>query len=148
VNASDPQPPLAVAALSQSNVAADDPRSTADDALDEALEASFPASDPAANTVETGIRLGPVSAIEVTDNTALNRFELVIGTETAFLAYERARGSLVLVHTEVPASWRGLGFGQALVKGAIEIGRKGGLRIVAVCPFVRAYLQRHPAGRD
>ena len=127
----------------------DDPRSTPDDALDEALEESFPASDSAANTVETGIRLGPVSTIaEVTDNTALNRFELAIGAETAFLVYERARGSLVLVHTEVPASRRGLGFGQALVKGALEIGRKEGSRIVAVCPFVRAYLQRHPAGRD
>jgi hypothetical protein len=31
-----------------------------------------------------------------------------------------------------------------LVKAAIDSARAEGLRIIAVCPFVRAYLRRHP----
>jgi len=30
-----------------------------DEKIDEAIEETFPASDPPANTVETGIRIGP-----------------------------------------------------------------------------------------
>jgi predicted GNAT family acetyltransferase len=49
------------------------------------------------------------------------------------------------VHTEVPEELRGRRVGDTLVKAALEAGRAAGLRIVAVCPFVRAYLRKHPA---
>jgi len=44
----------------------------------------------------------------------------------------------------VPASLRGRHLGDRLVEGAIEHARGQGLRIVAVCPFVRTYLRKHP----
>jgi predicted GNAT family acetyltransferase len=123
----------------------DDQRSTENRELDEALEESFPASDPPANTVETGVRVGSTTAVgPVTNNTTSRRFELTIGDDTAFLVYDRTPGSLVLVHTEVPAPFRGEHFGEALVKAAIDYGRAERLRIVAVCPFARAYLRKHP----
>ena len=123
----------------------DDQRSTENRELDEALEESFPASDPPANTVETGVRVGSTSpAAPVTNNATLRRFELMIGDDTAFLAYDRTPESLILIHTEVPAPFRGEHFGEALVKAAIEYGRAEHLRIVAVCPFARAYLRKHP----
>jgi predicted GNAT family acetyltransferase len=80
----------------------------------------------------------------VTDNPALSRFELRVDGLIAFLAYERAPGSIRMLHTEVPEAFRGRGVGAALVKGALESARASGFRVVAVCPFVRAYLLKHP----
>jgi predicted GNAT family acetyltransferase len=80
---------------------------------------------------------------DVIDNPALSRFELAVNGETAVLVYERTPTALRLVHTEVPAAFRGRGFGEQLVKAAMERGRADGLAIVAICPFVRAYLRKH-----
>jgi predicted GNAT family acetyltransferase len=129
----------------------DDSRSPAESKLDEALEETFPASDPPANTVETGIRTGgapPSAHGSVTDNRAKNRFELSMNGDTAFLLYERTDDTLTLVHTEVPTTMRGLHVGDALVEAALEDARSARLRIVAVCPFVRAYMRKHPAAFD
>lgn len=126
-----------------------DPTSSADSKLDEALQESFPASDPAANTVETGIRIGavPAAAASVTDDPARHRFELALDGGTAFLLYERTDDALRLIHTEVPAHLRGHHVGETLVEAALQSARSSGLRIVAVCPFVTAYMRKHPAVR-
>lgn len=80
----------------------------------------------------------------VTDNPLKNRFELSSNGETAFLLYERTDGTLTLIHTEVPTALRGHHIGEALVEGALASARSEGLRVVAICPFVRAYMRRHP----
>jgi len=117
------------------------------EALDETLEETFPASDAPANTVETGIRVGelPVPNEAVADNQADRRFELTVDGLTAFLLYECTNDTLRLVHTEVPEGLRGRRIGETLVRAALDAGHAAGLRIVAVCPFVRAYLKRHPS---
>lgn len=120
--------------------------SKADREIDEALEETFPASDAPANTVETGIRTGDSSLsgpVPVLDNPGRHRFELTVDGHTAFLAYERTRDALMLVHTEVPEPLRGRHIGDALVNAALDAGRSDGLRIVVVCPFARAYLRKH-----
>lgn len=125
----------------------DTPRPQADDLLDGTLEETFPASDPPANTVETGIGLiSADSAADdiVTDNREADRFELVKDGELAFLSYERKPDAMVFVHTDVPPSLRGSHVGRRLVKAGLDAARAEGLRIVAVCPFVRAYLRSHP----
>jgi uncharacterized protein len=81
---------------------------------------------------------------DVIDNPERSRFELAVNGETAILVYERTPTALRLIHTEVPEALRGRGFGELLVKAALERGRADGLSIVAICPFVRAYLRRHP----
>lgn len=115
-----------------------------DDKLDETIEETFPASDPPANTPETGIRLSPAGDVPVSDNAAHSRFELTVDGRTAYLTYERSHDTLTLVHTEVPPEIRGRHLGDRLVDAALQAGRSAGLRIVVVCPFARAYLQRHP----
>jgi len=78
----------------------------------------------------------------IVDNRAQNQFELTVDGQTAFLAYERRGKTLALIHTEVPPSLRGRHLGEALVDAALEAAHTDGLRVVAVCPFARAYLRR------
>ena len=78
------------------------------------------------------------------DNATTHRFELQVDGQVAFLDYERSDGVLTLIHTEVPEALRGRHIGERLVKGALDAGRAEGSRIVTVCPFVRAYLRKHP----
>jgi predicted GNAT family acetyltransferase len=126
---------------------ADDERSARDRELDEALEETFPASDAPANTVATGTRVGSAPPThEVTDNRRASQFELVVDGQTAVLVYERTPTSLVLVHTEVPPSVRGRHIASTLTKAALDSADAEGLHVVAVCPFVRAYLRKHPRG--
>jgi hypothetical protein len=125
----------------------DENRSARDRALDETLEETFPASDAPANTVETGIHVGPAPPLPhaVIDNREASRFELVVDGQTAFLKYERTPTSLVLVHTEVPPSLRGHHLGDALAKAALDAAHAERLQPVVVCPFVKAYLRKHPS---
>jgi uncharacterized protein len=80
----------------------------------------------------------------IVDNPGENRFELVVDGETAFLAYERTPTSLVLIHTEVPPALGGRHLGDALAKYGIDQARAEGRQLVVVCPFVRAFLRKHP----
>ena len=119
-----------------------------DDKLDETLEETFPASDAPANTVSTGVHLdvesAPSSDTDVQDRREANRFETVVGGQVAYLSYERRPDAMVFLHTEVPESLRGRGIAARLAKAALTSARAEGLRLVAVCPYVRTYLRRHP----
>jgi uncharacterized protein len=80
----------------------------------------------------------------VRDNTERNRFELDADGHIAFSNYKRSDGLLTILHTEVPKELEGRGIGSALVRGLLEIARAQGLKVHAVCPFVKSYLDRHP----
>lgn len=113
--------------------------------LDETLDETFPASDAPANTTETGIRIGTTEEdLIVRDNRAASRFEVVTDGHVSFLQYKRRPGDIVLIHTEVPDALRGRGIGTVLARGALTAVQAEGLPIVVICPFVRAFLRRHP----
>jgi uncharacterized protein len=80
----------------------------------------------------------------VIDNRSARQFELAVDGQTAVLVYERRPESLVLVHTEVPPSLRGRDIASTLAKAALDTAEVEGLRVVALCPFVKAYLRKHP----
>ena len=82
--------------------------------------------------------------IQVQNNEAASRFEVTRGVELAVLDYRRQGNQIVLVHTGVPPALEGQGVGSALAKTALEFARQNGLVVVPQCPFVRAYLKRHP----
>jgi predicted GNAT family acetyltransferase len=114
--------------------------------LDHTIEESFPASDPPANTVVTGVRVGPVEFV-VRDNPEMSRLETEVGGQLATLRYERHPHAVVLVETDVPPALRGRGIANTLAKWAIETAERDGLRVVAACPFVQAYMRRHTRSR-
>jgi uncharacterized protein len=87
--------------------------------------------------------------VTVRDNAEELRYEALVDGKVAGLLFYRAReGELVLVHTEVAGEFEGQGIGGRLVAGALDDIRARGLRIVPICPFVKAYLQRHPEYTD
>lgn len=55
---------------------------------------------------------------------------------------------ITLVHTEVDPSAEGTGVGSQLVKGALDDIRVRGLGLVPLCPFVAAFIRRHPEYDD
>jgi hypothetical protein len=84
----------------------------------------------------------------VRDNTERHRFELDADGQVAFSNYTRAGGVITFMHTEVPAELNGRGIGSALVRGALDLARAQGLKVKAQCPFVKAYLDKHPEYSD
>jgi predicted GNAT family acetyltransferase len=117
------------------------------DNLDHTIEESFPASDAPSNTVVTGVRVGPSTELVVRDNPEESRLETELEGQLATLTYERHPHAVVLVETAVPPALRGRGVANALAKWAIDTAERDGLRVVAVCPFVRAYVQRRAQSR-
>jgi predicted GNAT family acetyltransferase len=54
----------------------------------------------------------------------------------------------VFTHTEVDPAFEGHGIGSALAAGALDDARRRGLVVVPSCPFIRAYITRHPEYAD
>jgi len=84
----------------------------------------------------------------VRDNTALAPFELDDGGVTAFLTYTFAGNVITLVHTETPVAARGRGLASRLIEGVLQTARARGRKVMPVCSFVRAYLDKHSEYRD
>ena len=84
----------------------------------------------------------------VRDNTERNRFELDADGHIAFSNYKRADGVLTILHTEVPKALEGHGIGSALIRGVLDIARSQGQKVIAVCPFAKSYIERHPEYAD
>ena len=80
---------------------------------------------------------------EVRDNPEEGRFELKIEKQPAFVYYMTGPGVITLTHTDVPLVLSGKGVGSRLIKGALDQVRARGLKVVAECPFVAAYIARH-----
>lgn len=83
------------------------------------------------------------------DNPKRHRLEIDLGNgEFAFAAYNLLPGAIRFHHTEVPDSHGGRGLGTALVRAGLAAARERGLKVIPICPFVRAYLKKHPEEQD
>jgi len=103
------------------------------------------ATDP--HNVDRTTKEGSVSD-DVHQNIDDNRFELDINGAVAAAYYDLAPGIITFTHTEVPAELNGRGIGSQLIKGALDAVRAQGLKVVATCPFVRAYIEKHAEYSD
>ncbi len=87
--------------------------------------------------------------MQLSNNKREFRFEgLFENGEKATLEYRWLKGSMVLMHTLVPASLSGKGAGSALVKYVLGHAREHHLKIIVYCPFVAKYMQSHPEYND
>lgn len=87
--------------------------------------------------------------LTVADNPAERRYEARVGSEVVgFIDYREAPGRIKLMHTEVDPAIGGRGIATQLVGWTLDDIRRRGLLVVPFCPFVVAYLRRHPEYSD
>lgn len=84
---------------------------------------------------------------KVQDNRSEQEFTLETDGGTAVAAYQREENLIIFTHTLVPPALEGHGVGSRLIRGALDSVRDQGLKVVPQCPFVRAYIERHPEYR-
>ena len=87
-------------------------------------------------------------ASHVRDNTVRSRFELDADGHIPFSNYKRTDGVLTILHTEVPKALEGHGIGSELIRGVLDTARGQGLKVIAICPFAKGYIERHPEYAD
>ena len=85
---------------------------------------------------------------DVVNNKAHHRYELVVDGHLAATYYKIEGGVITFIHTEVPPELGGQGVGSQLVKGALDQVRADGLKVIPQCPFVKAYIGKHPEYAD
>ncbi len=88
-----------------------------------------------------------LDALTVRNNEGAKRFEVEVDGKLALLEYIRAGQNITYTHTEVPPELEGKGVGGKLARHALDFARDNGLKVIPICPFVTAFLRRHPEYR-
>lgn len=78
------------------------------------------------------------------DNSEEKRFELHIEGHVPRIEYILTKEKIYLTHTEVPRELEGKGIASSLVKKVLTEIEHRNLTLVPMCPFVAAYVKRHP----
>lgn len=89
-----------------------------------------------------------MNAIKVIHNPRASRFESMHDGHLAELQYRMRKSTIFFMHTWVPNEIAGKGVGSALAKAGLEYARAKQQKIAVLCPFVGAYLKRHPEYND
>jgi predicted GNAT family acetyltransferase len=82
--------------------------------------------------------------VEVVNNQAKRRFEVVAAGYLARIEYIPDRHHIVYTHTIVPDEISGQGVGSKLAHHVLDYARDNDLKVIPQCPFVAAYIERHP----
>ena len=73
----------------------------------------------------------------------------VNGEKKAEMTYSKAgKERIIIDHTEVSDDLRGEGVGLKLVEHAVNYVRARGIKMLPLCPFTKATLQKHPEWKD
>jgi uncharacterized protein len=87
---------------------------------------------------------------EVVRVDAAERYELRV--DGAVLGYAEFRpageGRVILPHTVVEEGHEGKGLGATLARGTLDDLRARGTQVIPTCPFIAAFIQRHPEYDD
>ena len=92
---------------------------------------------------------GSVGEIAVSDASQDHRYEARVGGDLAgYAVYLRSPQLIAFLHTEVDGAYEGRGIGSALARTALDEARAQGLGVVAICPFIAGWIDRHPDYQD
>lgn len=83
---------------------------------------------------------------QVIDVPDRSRFVLMRdGAEIGKALYERGDGTITFTHTVIEPAIQERGLGSMLAKAALDaVAAEEGTRVIARCPFIAAYIERHP----
>ena len=89
--------------------------------------------------------------IAVADHPDAGRYEITVdGERVGFVSYRLTESEITLPHAEVDPAREGQGLGSRLVRGTLDDVRARGLTVrpAPLCPFVAAFIERHPDYAD
>ena len=85
----------------------------------------------------------------VVHNPEASRYEIhVDGVRAGLTHYRTTPKALVFDHTEVDDAYEGQGLGGQLARGALDDVRANGGKVVAECPFIKAWIAHHEGYQD
>jgi predicted GNAT family acetyltransferase len=85
-----------------------------------------------------------LQVLKVIHNETEDQFEIHIEQLTGVSKY-RLQGNIIsFYHVEVPPEWEGQGIGGLLAKASLDYAREKSFKVIPACPFVAAYIRRHP----
>jgi predicted GNAT family acetyltransferase len=82
--------------------------------------------------------------VHVRNNREHSRYEVELNGRRAVIQYRDTAGVRYYLHTEVPEALEGHGIASKMAKFALDEAQAEDMPIVPLCPFVRAYIERHP----
>ena len=85
----------------------------------------------------------------VVHNPEESRYEVhVDGVRAGFTHYRTTPEALVFDHTEIDDAYEGQGLGGQLARGALDDVRANGGKVVATCPFIKGWIEKHEDYQD
>ena len=76
------------------------------------------------------------------------RYETIVEGHVALAEYREDNGVRTFIHTLVPKELEGHGIGGKLARFALDDTRASGLKVVARCPFIKAWIEKHAGYAD
>lgn len=90
-----------------------------------------------------------MAARKITDQPVAERYVIAVdGEQAGLLLYKLDGDTITFTHAEIDPAHEGQGLGSALSAHALDDARARGLAVLPRCPFVQAYVQRHPEYAD
>lgn len=87
-------------------------------------------------------------AVDIEHNADKQRFEALVDNQLCVLDYVRDGDTVSMNHVRVPEAVGGRGIAGELTRQALDWAREHGLRVVANCPYVARWIERHPDYAD
>ena len=85
----------------------------------------------------------------MTDNAGESRFELYDGDRLiGVAAYRLLDDTITFTHTQIDPEYEGQGAGSQLAREALDDSRARNRQVVVHCPFITAWIRRHPDYAD
>jgi predicted GNAT family acetyltransferase len=83
------------------------------------------------------------------DNSNEQRYELWIDdVRVGLTTYTLTPGEITYLHTEIDPQYRGRGWAEWLAAAVLDDARRRHLVVHPQCPFIHAYVGRHPEYED
>ncbi|PKP92037.1 MAG: N-acetyltransferase [Alphaproteobacteria bacterium HGW-Alphaproteobacteria-16] len=85
---------------------------------------------------------------DIRDNVDRHRYETTVDGKVAYAEYRVDGDVVTFTHTVVPPALEGRGIASRLIAHALADVRGAGMKLVPQCPFVAAYIDKHPEWAD
>ena len=87
----------------------------------------------------------PGFVIEREEGETKGRYVVRLDGYEAEMTYSKAGAAMIIIdHTGVPPELSGLGIGEALVERGVTDARAEGKKIIPLCPYAKAQIERRP----